>query len=104
MTASITSRREPERAARRPPCSPLAVAILLATRAAAAASAASASAAAIVTPRAFLFRRPRRRVLRPLDQLLRLDEPAVLVLRDELQADASTRLVDLLDDDVDDVT
>ena len=42
----------------------------------------------------------RRGVLRPLDQLLGRDEPAVLVLRDELEADPAALLVDLLDDDV----
>src|SRR5579862_53290 len=82
----------------------LAVAIPFATRTAVAATAAaSASAATVVATRAVLFRRPRRRILRPLDQLLRLDEAAVLVLRDELQPDAAARLVDLLDDDIDDV-
>src|SRR5689334_12722625 len=80
----------------------LAVAIPFATRAATAA--APAPAATIVAARAVLLRRPRRSVLRPLDQLLRLNQTAVLVLRDELEADAAPRLVDLLDDDVDDVT
>src|SRR4030088_2120274 len=65
---------------------------------------AAATAAAIVTARALFLRRPRRSILRPLDELLRLDESAVLVLGDQLEADATTRLVDLLDDDVDDVT
>src|SRR5437868_13101624 len=64
---------------------------------------ASTAAAAIVAPRALLFRRPRRCVLRPLDQLLRLDEAAVLVLRDQLEADPAARLVHFLDDAVDDV-
>src|SRR5690348_10196045 len=80
-----------ERAARGPPSH----ALYLAT--------AAAAAAAIVPPRALLFRRPRRCVLRPLDQLLRLDETAVLVLCDQLQADPAARLVHFLDDDVDDV-
>src|SRR5262249_44386622 len=45
----------------------------------------------------------RRRVLRALDQLFGLDERPVLVLGDQLQADASALLVDLLHLDVDDV-
>src|SRR5439155_25641484 len=57
----------------------------------------------VVAARAVLARRPRRGVLRPLDQLLRRDEAPVLVLLHELQPDPSARLVDLLDDDVDDV-
>src|SRR5579884_1295128 len=48
-------------------------------------------------------RRPRRGVLRTLDQLLRLDEAAVLVLGHELEPDPAAGLVDLLHDDVDDV-
>src|SRR5206468_6698269 len=66
----------------------LAVAVAFATRTAvtAASAAAPASAAAVVTARAVLLRRPRRCILRPLDQLLRLDEAAVLVLRDQLEA------------------
>ena len=46
----------------------------------------------------------RRGILGALDQLLGLDERAVLVECDELQADASASLVDLLDDDVQDVS
>ena len=42
----------------------------------------------------------RRGVLRPLDQLLGPDRVAVLVLRDQLEADPAARLVDLLHDDV----
>src|SRR5947209_16718683 len=64
---------------------------------------ATTAAATVVAARALLFRRPRRCVLRPLDQLLRLDEAVVLVLRDQLEADPAARLVHLLDDDVDDV-
>src|SRR5581483_10236600 len=75
--------------------------VLVAARAARPASA--AAAAAVVAARPVLLRGPRRSVLRPLDQLLRLDETAVLVLRDELEADPAPGLVDLLDDDVDDV-
>src|SRR4029079_14294441 len=71
--------------------------------AARAARATTATTAPAVTAGRVLLRRPRRRVLRPLDQLLRLDETAVLVLRDELQADPAALLVDLLDDDVHDV-
>src|SRR4029453_13859223 len=43
----------------------------------------------------------RRSVLRPLDELLGHDEPAVLVLGDQLQPDTATILVDLLHEDVD---
>src|SRR5437868_7428187 len=64
---------------------------------------AATAAAAIVAPWALLLRRPRRCVLRPLDQLLRLDEAAVLVLRDQLEADPAARFVHFLDDHVDDV-
>src|SRR5579864_7861694 len=67
------------------------------------AAAAAASAAPVIAARPLLLRRTGRRVLRPLDQLLRLDEAAVLVLRDQLQADPAARLVHLLDDHVDDV-
>ena len=56
-----------------------------------------------VAARPLLALLTRRGVLRPLDELLGHDEPAVLVLRDELEPDASAVLVDLLDDDVDDV-
>src|SRR5438270_4200550 len=76
---------------------------LLVVAARATPAAAAAAAAAAVTAGPLLLRRPRRRVLRPLDQLLRLDEAAVLVLRDELEADPAAGLVDLLHDDVDDV-
>src|SRR4051794_8055828 len=92
-----------KRAARRPP-SPASEALLAISGALAARSApAAASTAAVVATRALLLRRPRRGILRPLDQLFRLDEPAVLVLRDQLEADAPTRLVDLLHDDIDDI-
>src|SRR5919202_4421974 len=64
---------------------------------------AAASAAVAPAARALLLRRPRRGVLRPLDQLLRLDEAAVLVLRDELEADPATLLVDLLHEHVEHV-
>ena len=60
--------------------------------------AAVAAAAAAVAARPLLALLARRRVLRPLDQLLGLDERAVLVLRDQLQPDAAAVLVDLLDD------
>src|SRR5262245_61199704 len=63
---------------------------------------ATASAAAVATG-TILLRRTRRGVLRPLDELLGSDHRAVLVLRDELEADPATGLVDLLDDDIDDV-
>src|SRR5690242_16614730 len=74
---------------------------LVAVVAARAARTSAAATATAVTAR--LLRRTRRGVLRPLDQLLGLDEAAVLVLRDELQADPAAGLVDLLHDDVDDV-
>src|SRR5436305_8843429 len=64
---------------------------------------AAASTAATIAARALFLALPRRGVLRPLDQLLRLDERAVLVLRDQLQADPATRLVDLLDEHVEHV-
>src|SRR5688572_18595707 len=63
----------------------------------AAVSAARAAAAAIAA-RTFLALLARRRVLCPLDQLLGLDEAAVLVLRDQLEADPAAILVDLLDE------
>jgi hypothetical protein len=49
---------------------------------AAAALALAPSAAAVAISRTLLARLARRRILRPLDQLLRLDERAVLVLGD----------------------
>src|SRR4051812_35005619 len=61
------------------------------------------AAATAVAIAARLLRRTRRGVLRPLDQRLRRDEPSVLVLGDELEADAPPCLVDLLHDDVEDV-
>src|SRR3954454_575074 len=68
------------------------------------ASAVAAAASAAVTAfAARLRRRTRRGVLRPLDELLGRDELAVLVLRDELEADAAPCLVDFLHDHVDDV-
>src|SRR3954471_19144183 len=60
-------------------------------------------ASAAVAPRRTLRALTRRRVLRPFDQLVGLNEGAVLVLRDELEADATTVLVDLLNDDVEHV-
>src|SRR5581483_6708148 len=75
-----------------------------AARPAVAPAAAATPTATVVAARAIFFRRPRRGVLRPLDQLFRLDEAAVLVLRYQLHADPASCLVDLLDDDVDDVT
>src|SRR5205814_558588 len=78
---------------------------LVAAPASASASAAATAAAATVAvaARALLARLARRGVLRPLDELLRRDDPAVLVLLHELQADAATRLVDLLHEHVQDV-
>src|SRR5215468_1778999 len=81
-------------------CRPPSGVQLLAVVAARAAPAAATSAATI-TARPVLFRRTRRGILRPLDQLLRLDEIAVLVLRDQLETDPPAGLVDLLDDHVD---
>src|SRR5262245_1574323 len=98
-----------KRAARRPPSSPsLAIAVPLAAPAfttgpAAAAAVAPAAAAFAVAARSLLLRRPRRSILRPLDQLFRLNEAAVLVLGDQLETDPAAGLVDLLHDDVDDV-
>src|SRR2546425_7905240 len=97
MTSASMPSRLPcgNRAARRPPpCSPC-WDVVLAT--------AASAAAAVVTARALLLRRPRRCILRPLDQLFRLDEVAVLVLRDQLEADPPAGLVDLLHDDIDHV-
>src|ERR1035437_581736 len=95
---SCTARRAPET---REGGQPAALSLNRLSPAAAIASAAAATNA--ITARALRGRRARRGVLRPLDELLRLDELAVLVLRDELEADPATRLVDLLHDDVDDV-
>src|SRR5438477_6048070 len=66
-------------------------------------AAATPAAAAAVTARWPLLALARRRVLRPLDQLLRLDEVAVLVLGDQLEADPAAVLVDLLDEYVEHV-
>src|SRR5437763_6439606 len=74
----------------------------------ASAAAPTAAAAAPTTAAAVAARRPllalaRRCVLGPLDQLLRLNEVAVLVLGDQLEADPAAILVDLLDEDVEHV-
>ena len=64
-------------------------------------------AAVAIATTAVVARRARltgRGVLRPLDQHVRHDEAAVLVLGHELEADATPLLVDLLHDDIDDVT
>src|SRR6476619_7173146 len=75
--------------------------LLAVSTAATATAAAAATATAIaVTTRRALLTLARRRVLRPLDQLLGLDEVAVLVLGDELEADPATVLVHLLHDHV----
>src|SRR3954452_17242361 len=107
IAASIPSfRMDGNRAARRPPCPVFRCALLAIERALAArtaTAAAAASTAAVVASRAVLLRGPRRRILRPLYQLLRRDHPAVLVLVDQLETDTAAGLVDLLDDDVDDV-
>src|SRR5437763_6570533 len=86
------------------PAPPALLSRLLAVVAArAATAAATAASAAAIAARPLLLRRTRRGVLRPLDQLLGLNEAAVLVLRDELEADPAAGLVDLLHDDVHDV-
>src|SRR5215213_7422502 len=82
---------------------PLGSSHLASSLVAARAAVAAAAAAVAVAARPLLLRGPRRRVLRPLDQLLRLDEAAVLVLVDELEADPAACLVHLLHDHVDDV-
>src|SRR4051794_27811586 len=74
--------------------------VSVSARASTTAAAAAAAATIAVAARRALLTLARRRVLRPLDQLLGLDEVAVLVLGDELQADAAPILVDLLDDHV----
>src|SRR5436309_2473186 len=71
--------------------------------AAAAAAAASTTPVAAAAARTLLRPLTRRRVLRPLDQLFGRDRVAVLVLLDQLEPDAPTRLVDLLHDHVEDV-
>src|SRR5437773_11092537 len=69
--------------------------------AARAAIAAAATATAVtVVPRRALLALARGSVLGPLDQLLGLNQAAVLVLGNELEADSAPLLVDLLDDDV----
>src|SRR5215468_7178118 len=69
------------------------------------AAASAAAAAALVAPWPLLALGPVRGCgLGALDQLLRLDEPAVLVLRDQLEADPAALLVDLLNDDVQDIS
>src|SRR3954463_3028115 len=107
IAASIPSfRMDGDRAAQRPPCPVFRCALLAIVRALAARAATGAAAtstAAVVAARAVLLRRPRRRILRPLDQLLRRDHPAVLVLVDQLETDADVSLVDVLDDDRDDI-
>src|SRR5437899_400918 len=81
----------------------VASAVAPAAAASPAATATPAAAAAAVTARWPLLALARRRVLRPFDQLLRLDEVAVLVLGDQLEADPAAVLVDLLDEHVEHV-
>src|SRR5207302_4167750 len=64
------------------------------------ATAASAATTVAVAAGPLLALLARRRVLRPLDQLLGLDERPVLVLGDQLEPDPAALLVDLLDDHV----
>src|SRR5438309_7273928 len=75
----------------------------LAALAVAPAATAAATSFAVATPRTFLRTLARRCVLRPLDQLLRRHSAAVLVLLEQLQADAPASLVDLLHEHVEDV-
>src|SRR5436190_13660751 len=79
------------------------LAALAARSVAARAAAAATAATAVVATRTLVAVLPRRRILGPLDQLLGLDEVAVLVLRDQLESDPAALLVHLLDDDVDHV-
>src|SRR5204863_7992943 len=60
------------------------------------AAAATATAVLAVAPRRALLALAGRCVLGALDQLLRLDQVAVLVLGDQLEADPAPLLVDLL--------
>ena len=62
-----------------------------------------AVATAAISTRPLFPRLARRSVLGPLYELLGRDERAILVLRDQLEADSSAVLVDLLDEHVDDV-
>src|SRR5439155_16349971 len=78
-------------------------AVAAASPASAAAASASAAPAVTIATRALLARLARRRVLRTLDELLRRDDPAVLVLLHDLEPDAPARLVDLLHEHVEDV-
>src|SRR5207253_8885272 len=66
-------------------------------------AAAATAAAALAVARALLLARARRCALGALDQLLGTDSRTVLVLLDQLQADPPTRLVNLLDEHVEDV-
>src|SRR5205809_908042 len=91
------------RTAIRPPSQRLLVGASLAPLAVAATSAAAAPAASAVTRRSLLGALAGRCVLRPLDQLFRADRVTILVLLDQLQADPSARLVDLLHEHVQDV-
>src|SRR5947207_2051966 len=77
--------------------------VAVASAAAPTAAAAAPTAAAAVAARRPLLPLARRSILGPLDQLLRLNEVAVLVLGDQLEADPAAILVDLLDDDVEHV-
>src|SRR6478672_12231487 len=76
------------------------LAVSTAATATAAAAAAATATAIAVTARRALLTLARRRVLRPLEQLLGLERVAVLVLGHELEADPATVLVHLLHDHV----
>src|SRR5205814_1757086 len=71
--------------------------------AAAAAAASSAASPLAVSSTAIVLALARRRILRPLDQLFRRHGRPVLVLLDQLQADAAASLVDFLHPHVEDV-
>src|SRR5215218_2389800 len=104
---SPSAAREPRAAGPRPPAvaTALPVATTAAAPAAPAATTTTAAAAALaVATRGTVLLRTRRSVLGALDQLLGLDEVAVLVLGDQLEADPAALLVHLLDDDVEHVS
>src|SRR5437764_2129367 len=79
------------------------VAVALAIAARPAVTSAATTPAAAVATRPLLLALAGRCVLGPLDQLLGADRRAVLVLLDQLEADPAARLVDLLDEHVEDV-
>src|SRR5918992_6146846 len=88
---------------RKPVTVTVAVTVTRVSRALALPGATAVAAAAAIPAGPLLALLARRSVLRPLDELLGHDEPAVLVLRDELETDAAPVLVDLLHEHVEDV-